>query len=250
MSGGGGGGGGGGAGEGEGEGGGGEPDGEDAADFVLCPIFAAASSEQQEAVFQPTPPNVRKIILATNIAETSVTISGVKYVVDAGLSKVRSFAAATGVDMLKTVTISKGQADQRKGRAGREQAGRCWRLYTEPAFETMKDAATPEIQRVDLAEVVLQLKVAGVTDVSAFEFVAPPSTAALKHALETLTALGAIAKTGGLTDHGRRMALLPLAPVWAHTLLQAPKFGCVAEILTAAAMLSVDHIWIVPVRDE
>lgn len=152
--------------------------------------------------------------------------------------------------MLKTVTISKGQADQRKGRAGREQAGRCWRLYTEPAFETMKDAATPEIQRVDLAEVVLQLKVAGVADVSAFEFVAPPSTAALKHALETLTALGAIAKTGALTDHGRRMALLPLAPVWAHTLLQAPKFGCVAEILTAAAMLSVDHIWIVPVSVE
>ena len=208
--------------------------------LIVRTIFAALASEQQMKVFEATPAGSRKVILATNIAETSITIPGVKYVVDPGVVKMRAVHPRTGTETLWVEPVSQPQAWQRAGRAGRLGPGKCYRLYTEDSFLKLRKATTPLLHRCNLAAVALQLKNLGISDVLRFPFPQAPAPAAMQRALETLLALGAIsAKRGGtLTDLGRRMGALPLEPMLAKLLLTAPEFGCVAEMLSLVAMLA------------
>ncbi|GAB4816131.1 hypothetical protein N2152v2_003177 [Parachlorella kessleri] len=175
-------------------------------DLLVLPIYAALPPEQQLRVFQPPPEGTRKVILATNIAETSITISGVRFVVDTGFVKARSYSAKLGADLLQVAPISQAQARQRSGRAGREGPGRAYRLYTEASFQQLPTTTLPEIQRTNLAAVVLQasshrgLKALGVQNVLEFDFMDPPPRGALVKSMELLLALGALdVRTGDLT---------------------------------------------------
>lgn len=215
--------------------------------LVVTPIYAALSPDAQLRAFAPPPHGCRKVVIATNIAESSVTIPGVRYVVDAGLAKMRVFNPRTGAEALLPVPISKAQAWQRAGRAGREAPGKCFRLFTESAFERFRPSPVPEVQRVSLASVVLQLKVLGVGDVFAFDFLQPPSRDALKQAHVQLLRLGALESRGmTVTSLGRRMAALPLPPTLARLILFAPRHGCVDEAVALAAIFSVDSLFIHP----
>ncbi|KAJ2726454.1 ATP-dependent RNA helicase [Coemansia sp. Benny D115] len=166
--------------------------------LLPCPIFAALPQAQQAKVFDPAPEFTRKVILATNIAETSLTIPGIRYVIDSGVHKVRGFDPRVGESLL-VEPVSKSSARQRAGRAGREAAGACYRLYTEADFAQLPEDSVPEIKRCQLAMVVLQLKASGVKDVMSFDFMDRPSRKALKHALMELYALEALDDQGELT---------------------------------------------------
>jgi ATP-dependent RNA helicase DHX8/PRP22 len=181
--------------------------------LLVAPLYAALPPEQQMRVFEPAPPGTRKVILATNIAETSLTIAGVRYVVDPGLAKQRAFNPRSGVDTLAIGPISGAAARQRAGRAGREAPGKCFRLYTESSFHALAPATRPEILRANLGGVVLQLKALGVSDVLAFPLLDPPPRAALLRSLELLYALGALDDAGALTRSGTAMARFPLEPM-------------------------------------
>ena len=214
---------------------------------MICLLYAALPPEQQMFAFLPKPQGCkRKIILATNIAETSITLDGIRYVVDTGKVKTRDFSGVTGMESLVEIATSKAQATQRAGRAGRMCEGLCFRLYPEVAFESLDEVSTPEILRVNLAQVVLQLKGMGVHDPRNFDFLTEPTPESLMKAFELLFALGAIDKTMELTMHGKNMARLPLDPSFAHLLLQGPKFGCTSELLTSVAMLSAENIFYRP----
>jgi len=218
--------------------------------LLVCPIYAAMPSSQQMRVFAPTPPQHRKVVLATNIAESSVTIPGIRFVIDTGFSKQRAYRAKTGIECLHVAPISQEQAWQRSGRAGREGPGTCYRLYTESGFEThLRPVALPEIQRCNLCTVVLQLKATGIDDVAAFDFIEPPRPAALLRALRQLLVLGALREEDGqLTSLGKQMAALPLAPEYAKLLIESrrPQFRCTSAALTLVAMLSVDSVLFFP----
>lgn len=221
-------------------------------DFEVCPLYAAMPPDQQLATFAPPPPGIRKFILSTNIAETSVTISGIKYVVDVGYFKCRLLESATGVEMLKVTPVSQAQANQRAGRAGRECPGTCYRAYTEPTFEGLIEASIPEIQRVSVSQVILQLKCMGVKDILKFNFVSPPAPATLTKAMQDLYLLGAIDKQAELTTRGRHMASLPLDPVYARLVLLSAeeRFECAKEILVIVSMLSTENVFLQPHKDE
>jgi HrpA-like RNA helicase len=143
--------------------------------LLVCPIFASLPTSQQTKVFEPTPENTRKVVLSTNIAETSITISGIRYVVDTGMVKVRGFNHKTGIETLTVSPVSKASANQRAGRAGREAAGFCYRLYTESLFKELEEETEPEITRCNLASVILLLKASGIDDIVGFDFMAKPS---------------------------------------------------------------------------
>lgn len=215
----------------------------------VCPIFAAMPREQQMKVFEPAARGVRKVILATNIAETSITINGVRFVVDTGLVKQRSFVAKSGMEMLATESVSKAQAWQRTGRAGREAPGRCYRLFPEEKFDELPSRAIPDIQRVSLEVVVLQLKCMGIDNVLGFDFIEKPQTESLIRAMEKLYALGAFDSAGKLTLRGRQMAGLPVEPMFAVMLLKSTELGCAEEALSVVSMLSVESIFYSP-RDK
>ncbi|GLD91542.1 hypothetical protein PINS_up000075 [Pythium insidiosum] len=221
----------------------------DALKLEVCPIFAAMPREQQMKVFEPAPRGVRKVILATNIAETSITINGIRYVVDTGLVKQRSFVAKSGMEMLLTEPVSKAQAWQRTGRAGREAPGVCYRLFPEVTFEKLAERAIPDIQRVSLEVVVLQLKTMGIDDVLGFDFIEKPKVGSLVKAMEKLYALGAFDDKGQLTERGRQMAGLPVEPMYAVMLLKSAELGCAEEALSVVSMLSVESIFYSP-RDK
>jgi len=166
----------------------------------VVPMYAALPPEAQMRAFAPAPEGTRKIVLSTNIAETSITIPGVRYVIDSGFVKMRAYNAHLGAACLEVAPVSKAQARQRSGRAGREAAGRCFRLYTEDAFSQLTATTEPEIKRANLAAVVLQLKSLGIEDILSFDFMDPPPKAALLRALELLYALGALDVKGQLTS--------------------------------------------------
>eukprot|EP00249_Psilotum_nudum_P019267 c27172_g1_i1 orf=935-2635(-) len=215
--------------------------------IIVSPIYAALPFEKQMRVFKPAPDGLRKVILATNIAETCVTIPGIHYVVDTGLVKARAYNPCIGVDSLVVVPISKAQALQRSGRAGREGPGKCFRLYTEDAFENLEDSTTPEIKRCNLASVILQLKALGIEDVLGFDFMDKPSKMAIVKALEHLYILGALTDEGKLSDPlGLRMASFPLEPLYAKAVLVANDFNCSEEMIAVCAMLSVESIFYTP----
>ena len=218
------------------------------AGVLVCVLYAALPPEAQLAAFADKPATgcIRKIILATNIAETSVTLPGIRYVVDTGKHKCRHVSPATGMESLVVSNVSQAQAAQRAGRAGRVQAGICFRLYTEDAFEGLQETSVPEILRVNLAQVVLQLKGMGIKDPTTFEFVTPPDKASLVRATKLLYALSALDDEMQLTAYGKKLAKLPLDPVFGHLLLKSTEFSCVKEMLTAVSVLSAENLFYRP----
>ena len=208
------------------------------AEMIICPIYANLPSELQSKIFEPTPPGARKVVLATNIAETSLTIDGIVFVIDPGFVKENVYNPRTGMESLVTTPISRASANQRMGRAGRVGPGMCFRLYTKWAFyNELEESTTPEIQRTNLNSVVLLLKSLGINDLIDFDFMDPPPAETLIRALEQLYALGALNDRGELTKTGRQMAEFPTDPMLAKAVLAADKYGCVEEILSIVAML-------------
>ncbi|XP_046999332.1 pre-mRNA-splicing factor ATP-dependent RNA helicase DHX16 [Schistocerca americana] len=210
-------------------------------ELIILPVYANLPSDMQAKIFQPTPPGARKVVLATNIAETSLTIDNIIYVIDPGFCKQNNFNSRTGMESLIIVPISKASANQRAGRAGRVAAGKCFRLYTAWAYKhELEDNTIPEIQRINLGNAVLTLKALGINDLLHFDFLDPPPHETLVLALEQLYALGALNHHGELTKLGRRMAEFPVDPMMAKMILASEKYKCSEEILTIAAMLSVN----------
>ncbi|KAK3615419.1 Salivary acidic proline-rich phosphoprotein 1/2 [Elasticomyces elasticus] len=213
--------------------------------MLVLPLFAALPQAAQQLIFQPPPRNTRKIILTTNIAETSVTVPGVKYVVDTGKAKVKQFRNRLGLDSLLVKPISQSSADQRKGRAGREAAGQCYRLYTEASYKTLDKDNKPEILRCDLSQAVLTMKARGVDDVLDFPFLTPPPQEAMGKALLQLLQLNALAEDGKISTVGRKIARLPLTPALGRVILEAATsdMDCLLEVIDIVACLSVEHIF-------
>lgn len=209
-------------------------------ELLICPIFANLPSEQQAKVFDKTPQGARKVVLATNIAETSLTIDGICYVVDTGFNKQKNFNARTGVESLTITPISQAAANQRAGRAGRTQAGKCFRLFTSWSFHNELEPNTiPEIMRTNMCNVVLMLKSLGINDLIGFDFIDRPPAETLIRALEQLYALGALNDRGELTKLGRRMAEFPLDPMLSKSIIVSERYNCVKEILSTVSMLSI-----------
>ncbi|KKA30072.1 hypothetical protein TD95_005034 [Thielaviopsis punctulata] len=207
-------------------------------ELIVAPIYANLPTELQAKIFEPTPPNARKVVLATNIAETSLTIDGIVYVIDPGYVKENVYNPATGMSSLVVVPCSRASANQRSGRAGRVGPGKCFRLYTKYAyFNEMDESTTPEILRTNLSSVALQLSALGITDLLHFDFMDPPPFEALIASLNLLFALQAFNTKAELTKLGRQMAEFPTDPMLARAVLAADKEGCVDEVLSIVAML-------------
>ncbi|KAB8234400.1 putative mRNA splicing factor RNA helicase (Cdc28) [Aspergillus alliaceus] len=196
-------------------------------EMIICPIYANLPSELQTKIFEPTPPKARKVVLATNIAETSLTIDGIVYVIDPGFVKENVFNPRTGMESLV-----------RAGRAGRVGPGKCFRLYTKWAYyNELEESTTPEIQRTNLSGVILMLKSLGIDQLLDFDFMDPPPAETIIRALEQLYALGSLNDRGELTKVGRQMAEFPTDPMLAKAILAADKYGCVEEVLSIVSML-------------
>ncbi|PNX97746.1 pre-mRNA-splicing factor ATP-dependent RNA helicase dhx16-like protein [Trifolium pratense] len=214
------------------------------AELIICPIYANLPTELQAKIFEPTPEGARKVVLATNIAETSLTIDGIKYVIDPGFCKMKTYNPRTGIESLLVTPISKASAMQRDGRSGRTGPGKCFRLYTSHSFQNdLDDNTSPEIQRTNLANVVLTLYSLGIEyeKLLRFEFMDPPPADAIKKAMELLYNLGALNGQGKLTKVGRRMAEFPLDPMLSKMIVASEKYKCSDEIISIAAMLSVGN---------
>ncbi|XP_033639427.1 ATP-dependent RNA helicase DHX8-like [Asterias rubens] len=216
-------------------------------ELIILPVYSALPSEMQTRIFDPAPPGSRKVVIATNIAETSLTIDGIYYVVDPGFVKQKVYNSKTGMDQLVVTPISQAQAKQRAGRAGRTGPGKCYRLYTERAYrDEMLTTAVPEIQRTNLASTLLALKAMGINDLLAFDFMDAPPTETLITAMEQLHSLSALDDEGLLTRLGRRMAEFPLEPMLSKVLIMSVTLGCSEEILTIVSMLSVQNVFYRP----
>ncbi|KAH9923577.1 P-loop containing nucleoside triphosphate hydrolase protein [Amylocystis lapponica] len=224
----------------------------DSLGVTICPMYAALPPSQQSHIFSPTLPNNRKCILATNIAETSITIPGVKYVIDTGKCKEKrhlSREAGIGFDTLFTRDITQSSAMQRAGRAGREGKGYCFRLYTEQAFESMPTSAEPEIRRCTLTSSLLQLKCLG-QDLEELDFMDKPEQEAIHAGLKTLYLLGALDNRKTLTQLGRDMAFFPLEPNLARIIIASKEFRCTLEIIDIISILSASSKLLFDTSDE
>ena len=206
-------------------------------------LFAAMPPEEQMRAFEPAPPGARKVVLATNIAETSLTINGIRYVVDTGLTKRRVYHPRSGVDELVVAPIAVSQATQRAGRAGREGPGKCFRLYCEDVMGSLEPHVTPELLRTNLSGVVLQLKAMGVDDILSFPFIDPPPREALVRSLELLYALGALGGDGRLNAVGRKMSRFPLEPMAARAILAGHDEACAEDVIAVVSMLTTDNVF-------
>jgi ATP-dependent RNA helicase DHR2 len=217
-------------------------------------LFGAQETEQQREAFATArDPRTRKVILATNIAETSVTVPGVRFVIDCGKAKIKQYRTKLGLQSLLIKPISKSSAIQRKGRAGREAAGKCYRLYTEADYLKLPDADVPEILRSDVVEVVLRMKARGVHDVMSFPLLDPPDIDSMEKALLTLHSIGALDDDGELNEIGRKMANFPLSAAYSRVLVAAaePDADCVLEIIDIIAALTADDdIFMQPKTEE
>jgi ATP-dependent RNA helicase DDX35 len=210
------------------------------------PMYAGLPTDQQNYVFEAPGENIRKVIVSTNSAEASVTIEGIVYVVDCGFVKLRAYNPITGIDTLTATAVSKASATQRAGRAGRTRPGKCYRLYTEAAFQSLHEATVPEIQRSNLAPIILQLKALGIDNIARFDYLTPPPAELIIRGLELLFSLGALDDYARLTKPlGLRMAELSVEPMMAKVLLSAVQFNCLSEILSIAAMtgLQAGSVW-------
>ena len=216
-------------------------------ELIILPVYGALPSEMQSRIFEPAPKGARKVVVATNIAEASLTIDGIYYVVDPGFAKQKVYNPKNGMDSLVVVPISQASARQRSGRAGRTGPGKCYRLYTEHAYKTeMMPAAIPELQRTNLGNVVLQLKAMGINNLLEFDFMDAPPAQTMVSALEQLYALAALDDEGLLTRLGRKMANFPLDPMLSKVLLTSVEQQCSDEVLTIVAMLSVENVFYRP----
>uniref|UniRef100_A0A1B6EKN4 RNA helicase n=1 Tax=Cuerna arida TaxID=1464854 RepID=A0A1B6EKN4_9HEMI len=221
--------------------------GPDVPELIILPVYSALPSEMQTRIFEAAPPGSRKVVIATNIAETSLTIDGIYYVVDPGFVKQKVYNSKTGMDSLVVTPISQAQAKQRAGRAGRTGPGKCYRLYTERAYrDEMLPTPVPEIQRTNLATTVLQLKTMGINDLLHFDFMDAPPVESLIMALEQLHSLSALDNEGLLTRLGRRMAEFPLEPNLSKMLIMSVHLQCSDEVLTVVSMLSVQNVFYRP----
>ncbi|XP_009383476.2 probable pre-mRNA-splicing factor ATP-dependent RNA helicase DEAH9 isoform X1 [Musa acuminata AAA Group] len=214
--------------------------------LLVLPLYSGLSRVDQDLVFAPTPKGKRKVVMSTNIAETSLTLEGVVYVVDSGFSKQRFYNPISDIESLVVTPISKASARQRAGRAGRIQPGKCFRLYTEEYFlKEMPTEGIPEMQRSNLVSCVIQLKALGIDNILGFDWLASPPPEAMVRALEVLYSLGILDEDAKLTSPiGYQVAEIPLDPMISKMILSACNFGCSEEIITIAAVLSVQSIWV------
>ncbi|XP_047325773.1 probable pre-mRNA-splicing factor ATP-dependent RNA helicase DEAH5 [Impatiens glandulifera] len=221
--------------------------GKNVPELIILPVYSALPSEMQSRIFEPAPPGKRKVVVATNIAEASLTIDGIYYVIDPGFAKQNVYNPKQGLDSLIITPISQASAKQRAGRAGRTGPGKCYRLYTESAFHNeMSSTSIPEIQRINLGTVTLNMKAMGINDLLSFDFMDPPTPQALISAMEQLYSLGALDEEGLLTKLGRKMAEFPLEPPLSKMLLASVDLGCSEEILTIIAMIQTGNIFYRP----
>ena len=203
----------------------------------FLPLFGRLSNREQNRIFQKTA--LRKVIIATNIAETSLTIPGIRYVIDCGLARISRYSNRSHTQRLPVEAISKSSANQRKGRAGRVQSGVCIRLYSEETFAKLREFTDPEILRASLAEVILRMKSLGLGNISKFPFIDPPSAAAVREGITLLKELGALNDSGNLTTLGKEMARLPIEPRIARMLLAARQEHALWEVLVIASAISI-----------
>ncbi|KAH0479247.1 MAG: hypothetical protein KVP17_000371 [Porospora cf. gigantea B] len=215
---------------------------------LVIPLYQELTPAQQAQAFHDAPFGVRKIIFASNIAETSITIPGVTMVVDAGLTRVRSVNAKTGLEAHPVVQISKSEAIQRAGRAGRTEPGRCFRLYSEEHYERLAESPKPEICRSELSSVVLSLKSYGVGNVVRFPFLSSPDKSQLVAALKKLYLLGAVTADSDLTSLGRMMAQFPLRPEYARSIILSERYlpDLTDDVISVVSVLSSDKLWLKP----
>lgn len=218
--------------------------------MVALPLYAALPPVKQALVFTPLKGFKRKVIFSTNIAETSVTVSGVKYVVDSGLRKVKVWRHQLGLATLLTVPISQASANQRSGRAGRESEGKCYRLYCEKDFKKLPTQTEPEIARSDVTSPVLMLKRYGVKDIVNWTWFENPGKEALLMALQELYQLGALDDFGDITKKGEQMALLPIQPNLSSVLIKASESDCLEDVIDIVSCLSVENLLLNPLPEE
>ena len=223
--------------------------GENVPKIVILPIYSQLPSDYQARIFQKT--EHRKCIVATNIAETSLTLDGVKYVIDTGLCKLKVYNPKIGMDALRVTPISQANANQRGGRAGRTGPGLCFRLYTEHSFNSeMWENNVPEIQRTNLANVVLLLKSLKIDNLLEFDFMDAPPHDTILNSMYQLWQLGALDDKGDLTELGKIMVEFPLDPALSKILIVSEKYGCSSEIATIVSMLNVQSIFVRPKDHE
>jgi ATP-dependent helicase HrpA len=203
----------------------------------VLPLYARLSAAEQQRVFQPHAE--RRIVLATNVAEASLTVPGIRFVVDPGLARISRYSYRSKVQRLPVEPVSRASADQRKGRCGRVAAGVCIRLYSEDDYALRPAYTDPEILRTNLAAVILQMKYLGLAEIEAFPFLDPPDGRLVKDGYQTLRELGALDARGDLTPVGRQLARLPVDPRIGRMILAADRHGCLDEVLVIAAGLSV-----------
>lgn len=231
-----------------------ELSGKDMPELVVYPLYSTLTPAQQRKIFDKAPgpkveggPPGRKVVVSTNIAETSLTIDGIVYVVDPGFSKQKVYNPRIRVESLLVSPISRASARQRAGRAGRTRPGKCYRLYTEQSFhEDLQETTYPEILRSKMSNVVLTLKKLGIDDLVHFDFLDPPAPETLMRALEMLNYLGALDDEGEMTELGYQMSNLPIDPQLAKVILASPDYGCSEEILSIVACMSVPQIFLRP----
>lgn len=216
------------------------------------PLYGRLSKEDQERVFLPAPKGKKKVIISTNIAETSITISDITYVIDSGLAKLNFYNPHTFTSSLVETQVSKASCNQRRGRAGRTKPGTCYRLYHKKDFETRPMYTLEEIYRTDLSEVVLQMADLGITDFAGFDFISPPGTENIYGAVDTLNMLGALDKDNSLSSIGKMMVEFPLEPrisrIIVESIMRYP--DVLEEILVAASFLSTSSPFILPPGKE
>lgn len=227
--------------------------GPEVGEMKCIPLYSSLPPNLQQRIFEPPPPAKangaigRKVVVSTNIAETSLTIDGVVFVIDPGFAKQKVYNPRIRVESLLVSPISKASSQQRAGRAGRTRPGKCFRLYTEKAYKTeMQDQTYPEILRSNLGSVVLQLKKLGIDDLVHFDFMDPPAPETLMRALELLNYLQALDDNGELTELGSIMAEFPLDPQLAKMLITSCEYNCSNEALSITAMLSVPQCFVRP----
>ncbi|MBL4603782.1 MAG: ATP-dependent helicase HrpB [Emcibacteraceae bacterium] len=204
---------------------------------IICPLYGMLSFKEQDLAIAPAPKGYRKIVLCTDIAETSLTIEGIRIVVDSGLKRSSFYDVRSGMSGLETSTVSKASADQRAGRAGRLEEGLCFRLWTEAANRALKAYNEPEIKKVDLVPLALDLALWGINDAAKLKWLDVPEAVGITKANELLRSLGALESEGRITEHGKLMARFPMHPRFAHMILKANERGNGLLALTIAALM-------------
>ena len=218
----------------------------------IVPLYGRLPKEEQERVFDNAPFGKKKVVLSTNIAETSITINGITTVIDSGLAKLNFYSPKTFTSSLVETPVSRASCSQRRGRAGRTCEGTCYRLYSRKDFESRQEYTTEEIYRTDLSEVVLRMAELGITEFEKFDFISPPGHEGLVGAVNTLNMLGALEKDGSLSSIGKLMVQFPLEPrisrIIVESIMRYP--NVMEEVLIASSFLSAQSPFVLPVGEE